>query len=145
MVIQAATLGWAMMAALFCLIELKTPGLFYFLSFALGSIGAGISAFNGWLPQDQMVLFFGLSSVAFFFLRVCVGVMHKTVKNHKTNTEALLGKHGVVTRLISTQKVGQVRVGGELWSAQSLHGQLEAGASVVVERVEGVRLIVKNV
>lgn len=73
-----------------------------------------------------------------------MGVVHKTVKTHKTNTDALPGKHGVVTRLIPVEKIGQVRVGGELWSAQSVHGQIEVGTSIIVERVEGVRLIVKN-
>lgn len=144
MVTQAATLGWAIMAALFCLIELKTPGLFYFLSFALGAAGAGISAYNGCLPQDQMALFLGLSLVAFFFLRLCVGVVHKTIKNTKTNADALPGKHGVVVQTIAAHGVGRVRVEGAVWVALSECGkEIIKDMPITVVRVEGIRLIVR--
>lgn len=139
-----AILGWITMGLLCSVVELKTPGLFYFLSFALGSAAAAVSAWYAWVPEWQMMVFLAASAVSFFFLSLCVGVVHKTVKNHKTNTDALPGKQGVVTRLIPVGKIGQVRVGGELWSAQSVQGQFEVGTTIVVERVEGVRLIVKN-
>ena len=145
MITEVAVLGWAVMAFLWCIIELKTPGLFYSLSFALGAGVAGISAWYQWAPEEQMTIFLGASFIAFFFLKLCVGVIHKAVKNLKTNVDALPGKQGVVTRMIPSGKSGQVQVEGSLWSAREVHDQeVKNGASIVVERVEGVRLIVRK-
>lgn len=145
MITQVAVLGWAVMALLWCIIELKTPGLFYSLSFALGAGVAGISAWCEWAPEQQMAIFLGTSFIAFFLLRLCVGVIHAAIKNLKTNVDALPGKQGVVTRTILPGKLGQVQVEGSLWSAREVHGQeVKNGTSIVVERVEGIRLIVKK-
>jgi membrane protein implicated in regulation of membrane protease activity len=38
-----------------------------------------------------------------------------------------------------------VRIGGEAWSARSDGGTVEAGTSVLVERVDGIVLVVRPV
>ena len=61
------------------------------------------------------------------------------------NTAVLIGQQGVVTKAIKDPfSVGQVKVLGETWSAQSEITPVEVGAKVEVLEIEGVRLIVEE-
>lgn len=62
-----------------------------------------------------------------------------TIQTKATNTEALIGKKGIVVKKISPQKPGQVKVEGEVWRAEA-NSSLDEGAEVTVESVSGVTL-----
>ena len=68
-----------------------------------------------------------------------------TFKKEDTNAGRYLGKIGIVTSEINNiAAVGQVKVLGNVWSARSSDGSIiPAGASVLVLRIEGVKLIVE--
>ena len=71
--------------------------------------------------------------------------IHRT--HTPTNIDALIGQRGLVTAALSAHAPGQVRVRDEIWRARPAEGQpdtVEAGAEVVVERVDGVTLIVRR-
>jgi len=64
----------------------------------------------------------------------------------RTNTQAVIGELGVVVeRVDPVAGTGQVRVGGEIWTAVSHNGQIiPAETQIVVRNLKGVRLVVKE-
>lgn len=64
----------------------------------------------------------------------------------KTNVDALVGQRcAVLTAVSSLEASGEVRLNGNVWSAKSSQGQeIPVGTIVVVERVEGVKVIVSE-
>ena len=135
--------GWLLFGLLCVVFELMTPGLFYCLSFALATLPTALSAWCGVSLAVQSTVFFISSLVSFFILYVCVRKAAEGDEHYRSNVDALPGKKGFVVEKMFHHHVGQVQVEGEIWSAQSLHQELlEKGASIIVIRVEGVRLIV---
>jgi membrane-bound serine protease (ClpP class) len=87
-----------------------------------------------------MGVFLGLSFFA--VVMIALRAMKKPVI---TGRESLEGKDGyVVTRLAP---IGIVQVAGEQWSAVLAPGEppLKKGEKVIVEKVEGVRLVVRHI
>ena len=72
--------------------------------------------------------------------------MQNENRTAKTNLDAVVGMEALVTEAIDNINArGAVKVYGKEWSARSADGEpVPAGTTVVVERIEGVKLIVKN-
>ena len=70
-------------------------------------------------------------------------VVRSIRKKALSGLEGLVGETGMVERAIVAEKSGKVYVHGELWDA-SASGDIPAGARVVVTRVEGMKLNVKQ-
>jgi len=69
-----------------------------------------------------------------------------TVRDQASNVDAVLGKTGVVTKLIAPHDCGLVKVGSEEWRAELSQGDetpREIGATITVSSVEGVTLKVR--
>lgn len=94
---------------------LTTAGWILFAGVALCSIGALAAGVNG--------------AKALPALRA---------RRVRTGISAVQGADGVAVTALAP--LGTVRVNGELWSAESLSGRLEAGSTVHVVGVEGLRL-----
>ena len=63
----------------------------------------------------------------------------------KTNAESLIGREAIVSEGINNLKdEGAVKVNGQEWTARTGDNDitLAAGTVVVIERIEGVKLIV---
>ena len=61
----------------------------------------------------------------------------------RTNVDSLIGKKAFVIKDIRKNKKGQVKAEGAVWTAQSGNGaEIEIGSECIVERIEGVTLIV---
>lgn len=60
-----------------------------------------------------------------------------------TNSDRVIGKVGVVTKKISSNKVGEVKVLGATWSAVG-SSDLEVGTKVLIKQIDGVKLIVEE-
>ena len=61
-----------------------------------------------------------------------------------TNADRLIGKIGIVLADIEdVQKVGQVKVEGEIWTAKSQYAPISKDSKVKVLSIEGVKLIVE--
>jgi membrane protein implicated in regulation of membrane protease activity len=58
-----------------------------------------------------------------------------------TNSAAMVGKDAFVLEEVS-QVAGYVKVQGETWSARTGRGTKEVGSKVVIEKIDGVTLIV---
>ena len=112
--------------------------------FVAGGVAALIASLCGASFAVQMVLYVLVTAAALAATRPFVKKA-MTFKKEDTNAGRYLGKIGIVTSEINnTAAVGQVKVLGNIWSARSSDGSIiPAGASVLVLRIEGVKLIVE--
>jgi membrane protein implicated in regulation of membrane protease activity len=137
---------WFGVSLFFLLLEMGSPGLFFFLSFFLGALVSGCVALIV-TPSliIQGVVFLGSSLAAFFVLHYWVKKGVRETAVHKTNIFTLQGKHGLIIKEIRADEVGLVKVGGETWSARSVHNQpIKIGTKVTVVQVRGAHLIVRD-
>ncbi|MGI6666087.1 MAG: NfeD family protein [Bacillota bacterium] len=135
--------GWVVVAVVCAVLEIVTP------SFFIGWFGVGAIA-----GAVLSILRVGLTGQVVAFLVVSVGLVLSTRRiasrwtlkdaHTKTNIDAMVGKTAVVTEAIPAKDRGLVKVGGEVWSAESADGTaIPLGVSVEVIRVDGVHLVVK--
>ncbi len=137
-------LFWTAMAIVFGLIEAMTAGLVS-LWFIAGSVIAAIAAALGWHWGIQTALFLVISILVLVLLRPMLA-KHMNPKIQLTNADAVIGKTALVTLPIDNiQGVGQVKVGGAIWSAISADDSvIEADCTVRICEIRGVKLIVKK-
>ena len=133
---------WLIMGIVLLILELTTPGLFFFISFA---IGCGIAALFAFLGLSFIVQSLGglvASGIACWIMRsYFVTKKHATFK---TNIDALMHQTGIVTITIEPKKAGRVKIRGEEWPAVVEEPKiLQIGTSVTVIRIDGNKVIVK--
>lgn len=112
--------------------------------FVLGSIAAAITCiFSDNVPL-QIVIFLAVSVAAVLITRPFVKKVTK-VKAVRTNSDRYIGETAEVIKQINNiEGEGQVNVRGSVWSARTDDNSvIDKGSFVIVERIEGVRLIVK--
>lgn len=93
----------------------------------------------------QVLIFFVMSLGCILSFR---GLLEKALKKKSvpTNADALIGKSGIVIEDIDNINFkGQVKVGGQIWSAASHDGEpIKSGETVEILAIQGVKLIIKN-
>ena len=92
----------------------------------------------------QVIAFVAVSGVSFIIFKIAFNKKIKKQKRGKTNITALIGERCLVTEEISNIHVkGAVNLNGRIWSARSVDQDdvIEEGTIVVVNRIEGVKLI----
>ena len=107
---------------------------------------AGIAAVAGAGRVVQFVLFLIVSLILLIFTRP-IAMRYLNTNRTRTNAESLIGKEAVVTQTIENLKnQGQVIVGGIEWTARTDDNEkmIEKDTVVEIERIEGVKLIVKK-
>ena len=136
---------WLFVALGLMLLELLTPGLFFFVAFACGAISAFVAAFCGFSILVQLwIALFG-SIVSFAVIKVFFAT-HKTKNlDSKTNVDALIGQEAVVVEAIGVNQSGLVKVRRELWGAILKDGtMLQVGTTVKVVDIQGNKLVVRS-
>ena len=81
------------------------------------------------------------------FTKPLVKKFFKSKDDTSMNNSAVLGKKGIVVKPITDESpVGQVKVNGELWSAikSEKDKPIKAGESVIIEKIDGVKLLVRK-
>ncbi|KKP25077.1 MAG: Nodulation efficiency protein D [candidate division TM6 bacterium GW2011_GWE2_31_21] len=135
---------WLILAVLFLLLEMGTPGLFFFISFSVGCLVAGILAFLYFNIAVQASAAIVTSIIAIFVLKKLFTQSLKSANHEKTNIERIIHSQGIVIKEIIPIKPGQVKVKGEIWSAKSITKEpIEKGEKIKVIRIEGNHLIVE--
>lgn len=134
---------WMILGVLFFILELVTPGIFFFTSLSIGFFMAGLSTFfiRDIFVQWFIFLFFSVLSI--FLIKL---IMRKNGKPpaRLANTDALKGKTGIVLLdIVPSLNQGLVRVEGEEWKAVS-DVEIKKGETVRVLDIEGVHLTVKK-
>ncbi|MDO4283094.1 MAG: NfeD family protein [Clostridia bacterium] len=136
---------WLIISGVFLLLEIFTVS---FLMFWPG-IGA-IFAFITSLITPNIGIQIGVFTISTIILIVFTKPLTKKffkTKDSSMNNNAIIGKKGTVIKPIkNSQTKGQVKVDGELWSAIISDDEkpLKEGDSIVVEKIDGVKLQVKK-
>jgi len=133
---------WVVLAAALAIGEVLTLGFLLGL-IALAAVLAGVVAALGGGVVVQLVVFIVASIASIALIRPIAQRHLRTPARLRTGTAALVGAKGVVTERVDDLS-GQVKIGGEVWSARAfLDGQvLEPGARVEVAKIEGATALV---
>jgi membrane protein implicated in regulation of membrane protease activity len=136
---------WLIIAGVMFVGEILTTG---FLLFWIGiaALAAMLTALIGLGLYFQVPVFIAVSAVLIIFTKP---IVDKALKPRMipTNVSALKGRKAVVIQQINNiLGIGQVKSGGEVWSAQGFEGQnIEEGSEVEIIDIQGVKAIVRPV
>lgn len=135
---------WIALAVIFGVVEAATAQIVT-IWFAVGSVGALIANVVGANTTIQLVVFVAVSILTLIIARPYLKKFTKT-EMQRTNADRCIGETAIVTEEINnTQGTGQVKVGGNIWTARSRNSAvIPAGEKVTVEKIEGVKLIVSE-
>jgi len=136
---------WIIAGILLFIGEIFTPG-FLLACFGLACFISGLIAFSHFSFAIQ-ILSFSLSSLLIFFAvrPFFMKFLYASSGSIKTNTDALVGRTGILTEEFDTvSRRGRVVVEGENWSCVPLKGHnIEVGQKVTVIKIEGAKLVVQ--
>jgi membrane protein implicated in regulation of membrane protease activity len=133
---------WAIVAAALAAGEILTLGFFLGLM-AVGAAVAAIAAAVGVSVELQVALFAITSVASLAFIRP-IALRHlKTPARLKSGTAALVGSRAVVLQRVDADH-GQVKIGGEAWSARPYDEDdvFEPGMRVDVMKIDGATALV---
>ncbi len=137
---------WLILLCILIFIEIITLGLTT-IWFAGGSLVAFLAALIGAPTPIQIALFVVVSLVLLIFTRPFA--MRYLNKNREaTNVDSLMGKEArVVEKINNLNGTGSVIVNGQEWSARISPEEtvttIDINTIVVIEKISGVKLIVK--
>ncbi|MCI7618771.1 MAG: NfeD family protein [Firmicutes bacterium] len=136
---------WLAVALVMLVIEALTVGLAT-IWFAAGALVALLAALLDFSIAVQIVLFLAVSICLLVFTRK-IFVEKLKAGSEKTNVDALVGEKGVVISPIHPYEVGQVKVGGQVWSAVGKNPDetFAVDQLVKINAIEGVKLVVTPV
>jgi membrane protein implicated in regulation of membrane protease activity len=134
---------WAIVAVLLAVGEVFTPGLFFLGPVALAAVAAGVVALLGGGAVFQLLVFIIASIASVLTIRPIARRHLHVPAELRTGTAALPGSKAVVLKRVDVDG-GQVRIGGEVWSARAyMEGQvLEPGTRVEVVKIDGATALV---
>lgn len=123
------------------LVEFLTVGLVS-IWFAVGALAALITSFLTESVLIQTIVFVVVSIVTLFVTQPLIKKF-KITKFEPTNSDRAIGKTVEVTKEIKPNEYGEVVVFGVTWLAAS-EKKIGVGEKVVVQKIEGNKLIVKK-
>ena len=135
---------WLAILIVSILVEAGTMGLVS-IWFAAGALIAWALAMFEVSEWIQCLVFVLVSGLLLFFTRPLVK-KYVTPKIQPTNVDAIIGREGVVSEAIRPlEGTGQVKVGGQIWSARTDEQTdcIPEGTIVTILRVEGGKLFVR--
>lgn len=141
---DAVLIIWLIGIILFVILEAVTYQLVS-IWFAIGAAGGLVAAMCGTDFNIQMTVFVAVSVIALLCLRP---LSKKAIKTNevKTNIDSLIGREVLITQEVNNiQASGKGIVAGMDWTVRSADDTVITKDEVVlVEKVEGVKLIVKR-
>lgn len=141
---ETTSICWLAVFVLLIVIELATMGLTT-IWFAGGAVAGFIASMLGANVVIQAVVFFVVSIVLLIFTRP-FAVRYINSNKTKTNIDGLIGQEALVLEEINNiRETDCARLEGKEWTARSVDDTvIPADTVVIVERIEGVKLIVKT-
>ena len=136
---------WVVLMIAFLVVEGVAPGLVS-IWFALGALAALISALLGAQVWLQALWFVVISVLALVITRP-LAKKYVNSRTQATNADMLIGQECIVTETIDKLRgTGAVSVAGKVWTARTDDPEriIEKDTVAVIERIEGVKLIVKT-
>lgn len=136
---------WLILAGIFFVAEMATVG---FLVFWLG-VGALLAMIVSFFTTNIVIQtsVFIVSSIILLFATKPLVKKFIDVEPTKTNAFSILGKKALVIKTIDPIKsTGQIKINGEVWSAETENGEIVSeGSEVEILEIKGVKTIVKEV
>ena len=123
------------------LVEFITVGLVS-IWFAVGALGALITSFITESVLIQTIVFVIVSVITLIVTKPLMKKF-KVTNFEPTNSDRVIGKVVEVTKEIKSNEYGEVVVFGTVWLAASDKNH-KVGSKVVVQKIEGNKLIVKE-
>lgn len=133
---------WVCIFLVLLFIELITVNLVT-IWFAFGALGAIIATFITDNITIQIIIFIIVSIISLIITKPFVNKIRKR-KITPTNLDRVIGKEGIVTKDITKNSYGEVKVNGSLWTAASKE-RIKKDTQVKVLKIDGVKLIVEKV
>lgn len=135
---------WLFLTVVFGALEAVTVQIVS-IWFAGGSVCAMIAYALGFDETVQIAVFVVSSAVLLLLTRPLVKKMTNG-KKVNTNADSLIGKTAVVTKKTDELGLsGEAKVAGSIWTICSSDGTpIEENEKVTVEKIEGVKLIVRK-
>ena len=132
---------WLIAAGVFLILESITAGFLVFW-FSIASLFALVVSFFTDNIVTQTAVFVIASTILIFATRKFASKFEK--KDEANITNSIIGKEGKVTVTIEPiENKGQIKVGGETWSATSENDTvIKEGTKVLVQSIDGVKAIV---
>jgi len=130
---------WFAAFVILLLIELTTANLIT-IWFAVGAIFAMISV----VFTDNFLIQLSVFILVSFITLITTKPLVKKFKVNEikpTNSDRVIGKKAEVTKKITPDSYGEVKVFGNYWTAAS-DNTFDVGTKVVVREIDGVKLIV---
>lgn len=136
---------WLVLLVVFFIIEIMTAGSLVSIWACVGSLCAYISALLGLGVTGQIIVF--LVSTALSFALLYKFAKEKLARpTLKSNVDKYVGQTALcINDIDNILGTGEVIANGIYWSAKSVDDNLKISkdTSVIIERVEGSKLIVK--
>ncbi len=133
---------WLVIVVLLGLVEAATINLVSIWFIASGILALFLSLFvSSFVVQFAVFVLFG---ILFMILTRKKLLEYQTKEETKLNLERIIGMEGVVTKKITKNEIGEVKVDGKLWSAIS-NVTIKEEEPVFIEKIDGVKLVVKKV
>lgn len=132
---------WLILIIILVVAEISTVNLVSIWFIASGIISLVLSFFvNSFIIQFAVFVILGI-----ILLITTKPILKKTVesKKEKTNLDRVIGMTAIVTEPIKRNVIGEIKVDGKRWSAISSK-KIEVDEEVVVEAIDGVKLIVRK-
>lgn len=113
---------------------------------AIGAVGGLVMYMLGFEFVPQMIVFLAISVLMLCLLRPISVRMMKKSKEFKTNADSLIGQRVYITKEVNNiAGVGEGKVNGAEWTVRSADDStIPEGTIAIIERIEGVKLIVRQ-
>jgi len=133
--------AWMSLAALLAVAEMLTLD-FTLLMLAAGALAGGVVAlFLPGLLWLQIIVAVVVAVAMLGLLRPTLLNKIRALPGYRSSVDKMVGSPGVALTEI-TAGGGEVKVAGEVWSAHSLEGSIDAGTEIEVYRIDGAIAIV---
>lgn len=135
---------WLIIAGLFFIGEIATVGFLIFW-FGVGALVAMLVSFFTSNVIIQTSVFVISSAILLFATKPFVKKFID-VKSTNTNAFSIIGKKALVRKEINSNSVGQIKINGEIWSAESENNEIiPEGSEIEIVKINGVKAIVKPI
>lgn len=138
--------AWIILGFALALLEMATPGGFYFLFFGLGALGVGVLSWTGVVQEAWLhLMLFSAFSVgsSLLFRKPLLERFGPT--SPQLPVDSLVGETAMALDDIEVNGFGKVELRGTAWSARNGGEQkVNRGQRCTVERIEGLSLWVRG-
>ncbi len=135
---------WLIIAGLFFIGEIITVGFLVFWFGVAALISMIVSLFTSNIIIQTTT--FVISSTILLFITKPFVKKFVDIKPTKTNAFSIIGKKALVIKEITPHSIGQIKINGEVWSAESENDEIiSEGSDVEIIQIKGVKAIVKSI